>query len=296
VRVGVGSGQHGQATGSLSLDGTDLGAQSLTIGAGGGSHGPVSMRDASASIAADLTVGAVKACGGAAMSGALTLDQASMSVGGNAFIGPVYQGGTGALTLIDAGLDIAGDLYLGRSSNAQTLFGDANVWLERSTLTVGDDIVFDIGASLSVLIFGTDRGTGYGAIDTGAAALDGRLQLDLGGASAMAGDTFDLIVSAGLGQITGDFIGVDVLGLGAGLVAQFGVVTDVINGQQVDIYRLSLAAQTVPEPASLALSALALLLLAGARRRMANRRPVPSSGARAYPQCSRSFSSARPGR
>jgi len=268
VRVGVGSGPTARATGSLSLDGTSLTAQTLTVGSGSGSSGDVAVRHAGASIAGDLNVAAFNSVGAAAMRGALMLDQAVMTVGGNGFVGPVYQDGVGELTLMDSSLDIAGDLYLGRSSNAQTLFGDAKLWLERSTITVGNNIIFDIGASLSVMIFGTDRGAGYGAIDAGNVTLDGRLSVDLSNATLAAGDSFDLIISEGLGQITGDFLDVSIFGLGGGLIAQAGIVSDFINGQQVDIYRLSLAAQTVPEPGSLALLAMAMVLLATWRARM----------------------------
>ena len=261
IRVGLGSGQGAQASGLMSLDAVDLTAQNLTIGAGSGSDAAVLIRNASADVVSTLSVAAFNSLNGQAMRGALTLEQAQMTVGGSAAIGPSYQGGTGTLTLIDSSLGVAEDLFLGRSSNQQSLFGAAELWLERSTITIGQNMVFDIGASLSMLVFGTDRGTGYGAIDTGTAALDGRLLVDLSQAAVASGDTFDLIVSDGLGQITGNFLGADAIGLGSGLAARFGIVNDWVNGAQVDIYRLTVDAQRVPEPGSLALALVSLLAL-----------------------------------
>lgn len=261
VRVGAGSGQGAQARGQMQLDGADLNARNLAIGSGSGSDGSMLLRDGTASIETTLSVGALNTPNSAAMRGALTLDRAQMTVGGSALIGPVYQGGTGALTLIDASLSVAGNLVIGRSSNQQSLFGEANVWLDSSTITVGDGTLFDIGANLGILVLGTDRGTGYGTIDTGSAALDGHLLVDLSQASVVAGDTFDLIVSNGLGQISGDFLAADAIGLSSDLAARFAIVSDWVNGSQVDIYRMTVDNLRVPEPGSFALVLLALFAL-----------------------------------
>lgn len=270
ISVAGSAGRQGSAVGEMHLDGTDLAAQSLSIATGSGASGLVSLRNATAQIAGGLAVTAFNALGGAPTQGVLALDGVSMQVGGDGVVGPGFQGGSGELRLVDSRLSINGGLRIGLSSNLGALFGQGLVSLERSLAEVGELLFLDVGATLDFAVHGFDRGTGYGAFDVNRAVLDGDLLVDLSTLGVSGPAQFDLIVSALADGIDGMFASQSILGLGSGLVASTAIVSDFVDGQLVEIFRLTIAEAKVPEPGSLALVALALSLLLA--RGMAGRR------------------------
>ncbi len=272
VSVASGAGGQASAIGEMHLNGTDLNAQSLAIGNGTGANGLVSIRNANAQIAGGLSVTAFNGLGGAPTQGVLALDGVSMQVGGDAIVGPGFTGGSGELRLVSSDLSIAGGLRVGSSSNFGTLFGLGTVSLDRSLAAVGDLLFLDVGATLDFAVHGIDRGNGYGAFDVGRAVLDGDLLVDLSTLAPSGPAEFDLIVSSLADGIDGMFSSQTFLGLGGGFIASTAIVSDLVDGRLVEIFRLTIAEATVPEPGSLALITLALAaLLASASLR--GRRP-----------------------
>jgi hypothetical protein len=265
--VGSATGGSSSAAGVLDLDGTDLQVDNLTIGQGSGATAIGVVRDATVTVGTNLGIAPNNFINETPLSGQLTLQNSQMSVGGNAVIGPGFQGGSGALELVDSEMDVADVMRIGQSSNNQTLFGDGSVRLTRSLVDVGNALVLDIGAQLDMVIDGLLRGDEYGAFDVGSAVLDGTLLVELNLVSALVGPaSFDLIVSSLVDGISGDFDMVDIVGLGGGYSVFAGTVVDQIAGNDVEIYRLTITPY-VPEPATLALFGLGVVAIGAVRRK-----------------------------
>jgi len=135
--------------------------------------------------------------------------------------------------------------------------------LDRSHLGIGDTFTFGDAALMHLAIDGLGRGTEYGAIDAAQVLLDGALELDFsellfGGNSAV----FDLIRSGSADGIAGDFDAFSFLNLPTGFSATAGLEVD-----GVEVYRVRLQRNEVPEPASWLLAVIGLGLAAGVRRR-----------------------------
>ena len=163
-------------------------------------------------------------------------------------------GGTAMLLLTDSQASVAQDMTL-----MAGLLG-----LERSRLRVGNNFTFGNDALLHVEIDGLTRGTQYGSIDALAAALDGRIEFDFGnllfsGATAV----FDILRSGGTNGITGDFDSFSFLNFSPTYTATAGIELDA----GVEVYRVRLARiNAVPEPASVLLLLLGIMMLISARR------------------------------
>jgi len=208
----------------------------------------------------------------------------SMTVGGgtlragNVFVGTTGTGSAqGSLALTNTLLE-AGSVLAGFNGGiAHLAFTDSDgavaedfrllggsLSLTRSLLDVGDEFVLGDAASLQIAIEGTTRGDFYGAINAAVATLAGDLHVDFAGLVPAGGMTFDLLRSGGIDAISGDFSAFSYTGLLAGYSVLAGVVVD-----GVDVYRLRLVRQAVPEPGSLVLLLLSLgaLGLAGRARR-----------------------------
>ena len=253
--VGTGNGANGRI--DVNETGVTI-AEQFVVGLHTGSQGQATIANAAVTVGTNLGVGASNSPSSAPMSGKLSLQNSTMDVGGNAIIGPQYQGGAGVLELTDSTLRVHGAVMrVGQSSNNGTLFGDGAVSVERSLVDVDNLLRLDIGSSLNFAIDGLARVSEYGAFDVGTAELDGLLNIDLGLAlfPLLGVVHFDLIVSSLLDGISGDFDVVNLTGLASGYAASYGVVVD----QGVEIYRLSLTRGQVPEPGTLALLVLALL-------------------------------------
>ena len=136
--------------------------------------------------------------------------------------------------------------------------------LSRSLLGIGGEFGHGTDDLLGISLHGTARGTEYGAVDAASANLRGgalSVEIDFG----LTADeyVFDLIVSAALDGILGDFASVDILGLDPSYASTVGTVLDDLGAGLTEIYRLTLtqrqllAQRQVPEPAPL------LLLIVG---------------------------------
>lgn len=140
--------------------------------------------------------------------------------------------------------------------------------LDNSFASIGTFLSLGNGATLAIDIDGLDRGIDYGAIDAVFAFLDGLLTLSFENLLPV-GDSmaFDLIVSGSATGILGDFDAVNFTGVPVGYSLTAGTVLD-----GVEIYRVRLVRNDIPEPATALLLSMALALMLIGRRRMAARR------------------------
>jgi hypothetical protein len=148
-------------------------------------------------------------------------------------------------------------LLVGGSDGTGT--GTGRLHLDRMFVDL-DELLLGDGATVEIDIAGLLRGTQYSAIDADAAALRGDLAIAF--TAPAKNGVYDLIVSAALDGIFGDFDSVTVAGLGAGQSASWGIETTG-GTSPVEVWRL----RVVPEPTSGALVAFGLLALAIRSRR-----------------------------
>jgi hypothetical protein len=224
---------------------------------------------------ASLGIGTSGASGQA--SGSLTAGDGALRVG-NLSVG-VTSGGSadGHLALsgadlfadrISAGIGAGGTAHIGLTDSTAIVtdfftLESGVLALDGSLLTVGTLLTLGDGASLEIDIDGLVRGAGYGAIDAAQAALSGTLGVDLSNFVPSA-DTvlFDLLRSGGVDGIVGDFSSLIFTGVLEGYTVLAGIEID-----GVEVYRLRLIRNSVPEPATLALFALGLAGFGAIRRK-----------------------------
>ncbi|MBN2686943.1 MAG: PEP-CTERM sorting domain-containing protein, partial [Deltaproteobacteria bacterium] len=211
-------------------------------------------------------------------SGTLSVDSGDLRVDNGIYIGNTSGGsaeGTVALTgtTLTANRVLAGYAAgFGRTDAtanidlhnvAATIFDTFDLFsgdllLDSSLLKVGNTATFGNAATLTIDIEGCFRGTQYGAIDAGWAFLDGDLVIDFSGFVPFDDSmVFDLVRSGALdGGITNDFSSLQFIDLQSGYSAIAGIAHD-----DVDIYRLTVTRQTVPEPGTLLLMMIGLVSL-----------------------------------
>lgn len=244
------------------------GSGSMLIGSNGGT-GTFSATGGSIDVARDLVI----AIGSTAPStdGQLSLLDSALTVGGSVGIGSFNPTSRGRLSLTNSVADVGLGFFLGGSANDGTLFGEAALQIDASLLTIGEDLRIDAGAAPGVQVIfgvgGTMRGHGgYGAIDIGGGAwLAGQLLVDFAELDPYAigsGFDFDLIFASS--GFSGDFDSVSFANLGAGYVVRSYGIVDVGHSE---VWRVTLAAATVPVPATLPLLLLGGLLIAVRARR-----------------------------
>jgi hypothetical protein len=263
LNIGFAStGDNGQ--GEVSFDGTTVSVTTHVIVGSSSGHGMLSAVNSGITIGEDLYVqnfGSISDPG----TGTATFTNSSLNVGGSVVIGPVYPGGAGSLSLVNSTMNVGGILRVGQSSNAQTLFGDSALHVDRSHVDVAEDMILDIGASLEFVLGGTARGTDYGAIDALSAVLDGDLVVSFEFLPIIAPFDFDLIVTELSDGITGDFLSLSILGLSPMFYATAGIVTHDFGNGAVEVYRLTI--HEASEPGVLAIFVLGLVGLGLMRRR-----------------------------
>jgi hypothetical protein len=116
-------------------------------------------------------------------------------------------------------------------------------------MTVANGFTLGTGATLNIDIDGLLRGSEYGAIDAGLASLSGVLAIDFSDLVPLAGTmVFDLLRSGAIDGILGDFASVTFTGLQSGYSVLAGIELD-----GVEVYRVRVVSQSVPEPGTLAL-------------------------------------------
>jgi len=147
--------------------------------------------------------------------------------------------GTGTLQLVNSTMNVVEDFSLFRGELS----------LDDSLLAVGGNFILGEGATLRIDIDGIVRGAEYGAVNAGAASLDGILAVDLTDLIVSGTIVFDLLRSSTLDGILGDFDNLLLTGLQSGYSAFAGI--EVVDN--VEVYRLRIASATVPEPGSIAL-------------------------------------------
>jgi hypothetical protein len=123
---------------------------------------------------------------------------------------------------------------------------------------VGGFLAIGAGAELEIDIEGAVRGSEYGAIDARQAVLGGILGIDFTDFAPTAdSEVFDLLRSGGADGIWGDFASLSFIGVQDGYSAVAGIELD-----GVEVYRVRLTRNSVPEPPSVALFLVALTMLA----------------------------------
>jgi hypothetical protein len=242
-----------------------------------------------------MTAGAVNSGGnqiGTMYVGASTTGQATgnfAAAGGDLRVGNLYlgftNGGTAEGRMALSGMTLAADNVLAGSGAGATahlsLFDStATVFdqfrllagelsLDNSLMSVGNVFTLGDAATLRIDIDGLLRGDEYGAIDAGLANLAGALAVDFTDFLPV-GDTmvFDLLRSGGADGILGDFGAFFFTGLQAGYSVFAGVELD-----GVEVYRLRVTRQSVPEPATWALVMACLLSVSLVRAAQRTRCP-----------------------
>jgi len=171
--------------------------------------------------------------------------------------------GNGAISLKDSRLNVGvgpesgsfyGDMFVGTSGAGS----QAGLMLERSLVDVADRLLLGAASQLQIGIEGGVRIAQYGAIDTRTAVLGGDLDLRFDFAPLLDSMVFDLVLSELLDGISGDFANVSILGLDAAYSAVTGVEIVNFGGADVEVYRLRIARNGVPEPATVFLMLITL--------------------------------------
>ncbi|WP_291985164.1 PEP-CTERM sorting domain-containing protein [Candidatus Accumulibacter sp. ACC007] len=171
--------------------------------------------------------------------------------------------GNGAISLKDSRLNVGvgpesgsfyGDMFVGTSGAGS----QAGLMLERSLVDVADRLLLGAASQLQIGIEGGLRIAQYGAIDTRTAVLGGDLDLRFDFTPLLDSMVFDLVLSELLDGISGDFANVSILGLDAAYSAVTGVEIVNFGGADVEVYRLRIARNGVPEPATVFLMLITL--------------------------------------
>lgn len=239
-RVGI-----GQATGTgstdarMTLQGVTGNIQSLQVGesfdAQGNPNGRVELLGSVLNAEEFVAVGS--GLFGGSGNGAISLKDSRLNVGVGPDLGAFY-----------------GDMFVGTSG----IGSNAKLTLERSLVDVTERLLLGAVSQLEIGIGGSLRIAEYGAIDTLTAVLGGDLKLLFDFTPFLDSMVFDLVVSELLDGISGDFANVSILGLDAAYSAVTGVEIVNYGGADVEVYRLRIARNAVPEPATVFLMLLAL--------------------------------------
>lgn len=272
--LGLGAGSDGSMTltdSRLRTVVADALGGDVTVGGGGGTARLDAERSA-VELAGNLSIGGFTAAAG---DGRMRLVDSTLAVAGSVGIGDFGPDSHAGLALEDSVASVDGSLFLGRSANAGTLFGDSLLAVDASELQIGNALTIDFGAELLFGIDGLTRGKGgYGAISTGVASLNSSLVVDFSDLvlDALSPEllSFDLITSGSATGIVGDFASVSFVNAPTGFSVRYGAVVD-----GTEIWRVTLQRddrQGVPEPGT-----LALWLAAGAAGLASRRRRRPST-------------------
>jgi hypothetical protein len=242
-RVGVGQASGGGTTSALAkLDNVNGRIQSLQVGESFSPNnfpsGRVELVNSVLDVEEYVAVGL--GFGGGTGNGEIELTDSRLNVG----VGP------------DSGA-FFGDMFLGSTNPSDT----ASVMLRRSIIDVADRLVFGAGSELGIRIEGENRVTEYGAIDAQSIRLGGLLDLAFDFLPTVGNAIFDLLVSGSADGISGDFAQVNVVGLDPLFNASSGVELVSFGGEVVEVYRLRIARNAVPEPPTLLLFLMAGVLL-----------------------------------
>jgi len=237
--MAIGTTTDGVANGSLSVGALDMGAaariNSLSIGTSGAGQATGALSAGSGTLrVGNLFLGNTTT---GSADGTLQLQTANF-VADNVLAGS-GAGGTAHISLRDSTATIADAFTL---SNGDLL-------LDNSLMTVANGLTLGAGATLNIDIDGLLRGSEYGAIDAGLATLNGVLAIDFSDLVPLAGTmVFDLLRSGAIDGILGDFASVTFIGLQSGYSVLAGIELD-----GVEVYRVRVASQSVPEPGTWAL-------------------------------------------
>ncbi len=229
-RVDIGTSDgNGHARGTVEIDGGLLRTDTLRIGVAAGGSAVGRL----ALARADLDATTVLAGGGVGMAN---------------------------FTFSDSQSRVLGDMELLRGT----------LELERSALRVGN--IFTLGAETStrIEIDGLLRGSQFGSVDAAIARLDGQMEFDFGDLDFMGPSAFfDVIRSASVNGIDGDFDTLSFVDLVPGYRASAGIELDA----GVQVYRVRLArAASVPAPTTALLLLVAFTAIARMRRHGHERR------------------------
>jgi PEP-CTERM motif len=242
-------GAAGTAEGRMSVR-SGVEATRIAVGALEGSMFPASNPPRPSGTA----VGVLETTGDVTSRGGVGLQSPGDAVGyGNAF----SHGDADGTWILHDGTYTGRRLIVGGSDGTGS--GRGLIHLDQMFVDL-DDLTLGDGATVELEIAGALRGTEYSAIDADRASLDGDLAIAFTEPAQVG--VYDLIVSAALDGIFGDFDSVSVAGLAAGQSAFWGIETTG-GTSPVEVYRL----HVVPEPTTGALVALGLLGLAMRARR-----------------------------
>jgi len=233
-----------------------------------GGEGELQLEDVQAVVAEGLRIGASSNFGSLFGNGVVELNDSTLSLGGSAFVD------AGTLQLNNSSMTVS-DYFVTEFFNPTTLeyFDGASansvIGLTRSLLDIGGEFGHGIGDLLQFTLDGNERGVSYGAIDAATVNLrGGMLSIDIDFALTAEQYVFDLILSAGIDGIVGDFVSVALNGLDSLYSYSTEIVLDDFGAGTVEVYRLALTRRGVPEPAGGALLLVGLLAAIMQRRPM----------------------------
>lgn len=234
-----------------------------------GENGNGTLEANNSSIAADthLLVGRAFSSENTPTLARVALTNSTLEVGGSVQLGGFDPDGRNELSLKNSTATVGDNFFMGISANDGTLFSESILEVDSSSLSIGGNLIMDIGAEILFAMAGLDRGLdGYGAIDAANASLQGKIGVDFAGIWALANFLsydFDLIITQGLDSITGDFDSIEFFNLPVGYTATYGIFAE----DELTIWRVTLALRQVNEVQAITVLLTGLLLMAGLRRR-----------------------------
>lgn len=272
-----GSDTGKQAIGRLDLQNGELGARRVVVGQAGGAgstDAQMTLQDVMGRIQS-LQIGESFDAQGNA-NGRVELLRSVLNVEEFVGVGSGLFGGSGngSLSLKDSRLNVGvgpvsgtfyGDFFVGTTGTGS----QAKLTLERSLVDVAERLLLGSASELEIGIGGGLRVGEYGAIDTLMATLGGSLSLQFGFTPFLDNMVFDLIVSELLDGISGSFANVSIIGLDPAYSATTGIEIVNFGRTDVEVYRLRITRNAVPEPATglLMLVALGAVVMSRATQR-----------------------------
>lgn len=287
VAIATASTNAAAATGKLQTSDTTITiAEGMSIGSGPG-DGEVIIEGSSLTVGETLTLHPFQTFNpGSAL---LQMTNSFLDVG-NILVGTIDldsgpPSNASSIVLVDTDAVVGTSFFLGLQSNAGILFGESLLSLTRSLVDVGTVMHFQKGSDVQFVINGLTRGSEYGAINAESAILGNPFESGLDpistGGSQLFVDfdptffgplfnlpevIFDLIITELTDGIELDFSSVTFSDVPNGYEATSGIVTDLVDGNTVEIYRVTLS-QVVAEPATLGMLGIGLAGAALLRRR-----------------------------